>query len=177
MCGAEQISPLLTYLEFFKSSALGSDMAQIVFTFFFYPIVGFDCFSPEMDFISCTQVLNLIKKKISIKKNAMGEFPSCAAEMNPTRNHEVVGSIPALISGLRIWCCLSCGEGCRLDSDPVLLWLWRRLEAVALIRLPSLGTSICHRCGREKTKYKINRQINKNAMGSFCCGSEGYKTD
>ena len=25
--------------------------------------------------------------------------------MNPTRNHEVVGSIPGLTSGLRIWCC------------------------------------------------------------------------
>ena len=24
------------------------------------------------------------------------EFPSCAAEMNPTRNHEVAGSIPGL---------------------------------------------------------------------------------
>ena len=27
-----------------------------------------------------------------------------AAKMNPTRNHEVVGSIPGL-SGLKIWCC------------------------------------------------------------------------
>ena len=24
---------------------------------------------------------------------------------NPTRNHEVAGSIPGLVSGLRIWCC------------------------------------------------------------------------
>ena len=42
-----------------------------------------------------------------------------AAEMNPTRNHEVVGSIP----GLDQWV-----------KDSVLLWLWCRPAAVALIR-------------------------------------------
>ena len=29
---------------------------------------------------------------------------------------------------------MSCGVGQRHGSDPVLLWLWRRLSAVALIR-------------------------------------------
>ena len=29
---------------------------------------------------------------------------------------------------------MSCGVGCRLSSDPVLLWLWCRLAAAALIR-------------------------------------------
>ena len=30
---------------------------------------------------------------------------------NPTRNHEVAGSIPGLLSGLRIRCCCGCGVG------------------------------------------------------------------
>ena len=29
---------------------------------------------------------------------------------------------------------MSCGVGRRLSLDPVLLWLWRRLAAVALLR-------------------------------------------
>ena len=29
---------------------------------------------------------------------------------------------------------MSCGVGCSRDSDPELLWLWRRLAATALIR-------------------------------------------
>ena len=40
----------------------------------------------------------------------------------------------ALFSGLRIWSALSCGVVHRLDLDPALLWLWRRVAAIALIR-------------------------------------------
>ena len=49
---------------------------------------------------------------------------------NPTRNHEVAGSVPALAQ----WVAVSCGVGCRRGSDPELLWLWRRLAATAPIR-------------------------------------------
>ena len=38
---------------------------------------------------------------------------------NPTRNHEVAGSIPGLAQGVK---------------DLALLWLWRRLVATAPIR-------------------------------------------
>ena len=55
--------------------------------------------------------------------------------MNPTKNHEVAGSVPALAE------CVSdpalprsCGVGCRRGSDPALLWLWHRPAATAPIR-------------------------------------------
>ena len=41
----------------------------------------------------------------------------------------------ASLSGLRISIAESCGTGHRCGSDLVLLWLWCRLAAAALIRL------------------------------------------
>ena len=60
------------------------------------------------------------------------------AETNPTRNHEVGGSIP----GLAQWANdpvspVSCGVGRRRGSDPALLWLWRRPAATAPIQPPA----------------------------------------
>ena len=56
--------------------------------------------------------------------------------MNPTSIHGDVGSIP----GLTQWVGdpslpVDCGVGCRHGLDPALLWLWRRLAAIALIQL------------------------------------------
>ena len=34
---------------------------------------------------------------------------------------------------------MSCGVGLRCGSDPVLLWLWRRPAAIALIRTLAWG--------------------------------------
>ena len=56
---------------------------------------------------------------------------------NPTRNHEVVSSIP----GLAQWV-----------KDLALLWLWHRPAAIALIRPSSLGISICCRYSHKKKK-------------------------
>ena len=54
---------------------------------------------------------------------------------NPTRNHEVAGSIPGLAQWVkRSGVAVSCGVGSRLGSDPALLWLWRRPVATAPIR-------------------------------------------
>ena len=53
---------------------------------------------------------------------------------NPTKNHEVAGSVPALAQWVKgSGVAVSCGVGCRLGSDPTLLWLWRRLVATAPI--------------------------------------------
>ena len=54
---------------------------------------------------------------------------------HPTRNHEVAGSIPGLAQWVKgSGVAVSCGVGCRLGSDPTLLWLWRRPVATAPIR-------------------------------------------
>ena len=54
---------------------------------------------------------------------------------NPTRNHEVVGSIPGLAQRVNRSCvAVSCGVGHRWGSDLPLLWLWRRPVATAPIR-------------------------------------------
>ena len=58
---------------------------------------------------------------------------------------------------------VSCDVGLRRGLDPALMWLWCRLAEVALIRPPSLGTSMCHRCNPKKQKQnkKQNKQTNK----------------
>ena len=75
-------------------------------------------------------------------------------EMNLTRNHEVVGSILASLSGSRIWCCpeLWCRLQMRLRSGVAV--------AVAVAGryssnwTPSLGTSMCREFGPKKQKKK-----------------------
>ena len=76
--------------------------------------------------------------------------------MNPTRNHEVSGSIP----GLGQWVndpafAVSCGVGCRRGSDPPLLWLWHRPVATALIGPQSWEPPYAVGAALEKAKNKI----------------------
>ena len=68
-------------------------------------------------------------------------------ETNLTRNHEVVGSIP----GLTQWV-----------KDPVLLWLWCRPAAIALIRPLAWEPPYAVGSALEKAKrQKIFKKIKK----------------
>ena len=49
---------------------------------------------------------------------------------------------------------MSCGVGCRLPSDPVLLWLWCRLVATARIRPLAWEPPYAVGVALEKEKYK-----------------------
>ena len=56
---------------------------------------------------------------------------------------------------------MSCGVGCRLGSDSVLLWLWCRLAAIVLIG-PLTGEPPYAVGEALKSKIKINKiTINK----------------
>ena len=45
---------------------------------------------------------------------------------NPTRIHEDAGSIPGLLSGLRVWCCYELWCGSQMWLNPTFLWPWPR---------------------------------------------------
>ena len=80
------------------------------------------------------------------------------AEMNLTRNHEVVGLIPGL-SGLRIQCAVSCGIGHRCGMDLALLCLWYRLAATVPIR--PLAWELPYASGVAYGKQKQNTKKKK----------------
>ena len=72
--------------------------------------------------------------QLTFKKQAIG-VPILAQWLtNPTKNHEVAGLIPGLLSELRIWHCLELWCRSQTWHRPSLLWLWHRPVATAPIR-------------------------------------------
>ena len=72
---------------------------------------------------------------------------------NPTRNHEVSGSIPGLNQWVKDLVVLrSCGAGCRHGSDPALRW--RRPAATAPIRPLGWEPPYAEGTALENTKQK-----------------------
>ena len=85
---------------------------------------------------------------------------------NLTRNNEVAGSVPALaqwVKGSGI--AMNCSVGCRLGSDPVLLWLWRKRVATALIRSqawePPNATGVAKEMTKRPKKKKFKLILKK----------------
>ena len=52
---------------------------------------------------------------------------------------------------------MSCGVGHKCGSDPVLLWLWCKLVAAALIRPLAWELPYAAGAALEKTKGQINK--------------------
>ena len=90
----------------------------------FFHELYLDCTIPFAPFL-CTTNNIPIKVNLSVSRVPVAQWLT-----NPTRDHKITVSIPASLSGLWIWRC--CALWCR--SDPALLWLWRRLAAIAPIR-------------------------------------------
>ena len=89
---------------------------------------------------------------------------------NPTRNHEVAGSIPGLAQWVRDLCCRELWCSCRRGSDPALLWLWHRLVAVALIRPLAWKSPYATGAALEKAKRQKDKKKKKEKKRKL-----GYK--
>ena len=117
----------------------------------------------ERALLSCGLVFSDIKCCHQlVLQNELKEFPLC-------------------LSGLSTWYCLpedvgsisvdtSHAIGHRCSLDPVLPWLWRRPQ-LQLLFDPSLGTSICHRCGHKSHKKEKKEERKKGKRVESQCGT------
>ena len=86
--------------------------------------------------------------------------------MNPTRYHEVAGSIPGPAQWVKA---VSCGVVCRRGLDPELLWLWGRSAATAPIRPLAWKPqyAMCEAIKRQKDKEKKKKRRSYFYLGAF----------
>ena len=106
---------------------------------------------------SCLQVKIIILREESQKEERQG-VPIVAQWLkNPTRNYEVLGSVPGLA--------MSCGVGHRQGPDPTLLWFWRRPATTAPIR--PLAWEAPYAVGAAQEKKKKTKKKKKKVMLVF----------
>ena len=80
--------------------------------------------------------------------------------MNPTSNHVDVGLIPGLAQWVKgSGVAMSCDVVHRCNSDPALLWLWRRPAAMAPIQ--PLAWKITYATGAALQSKKQKRKEKK----------------
>ena len=70
---------------------------------------------------------------------------------------------------------MSCGVGCRHDSDPVLLWLWRRPAVVAPIRPLAWEQPYATRAALKRKKGKEKGVINDSIFKIIIKDLRKYK--
>ena len=80
----------------------------------------------------------------------------------------------ALLSGLRIWHGHKLGVGCRCGSDPVLLWLWCRQAAAALIR-PLAGVALKTNKKKSLVPDESHQFDTEQKPGPSQCGGQASK--
>ena len=63
---------------------------------------------------------------------------------------------------------MSCGLGRRCGSDPELLWLWRGLAVVALIRPLAWETPFARGAGLKSQNKQTKKNLKKNGCVYVC---------
>ena len=94
-----------------------------------------------------------VSRSQNIKKEKW-EFPFGSVVINPASIHEDAGSIPGLTQWLRIHVARSCGVSCRQHLRSLMAVAVAWVSSCSSSSTPSLGTTMCCRCGPKKKEEK-----------------------